>query len=165
MNLRNTPKKLIAILIIGLFLRVWGIDYGLPALYNCDEVPVVNTAMSFGRGSLEPLFYNYPTAYMYIVFLFYAAYFGTSFLIGAVSSSQEFLVQYLTNPTTFYLIARGVSAIAGTITIAITYLITKKAFNKETGLLASAFLAVSSGFLIHGWLIPHRDYYLSIAPL
>lgn len=142
-RLNRIPKILALILLLGLLLRLWGIGYGLPALYNTDEVPVVNTAVSFGRGSLEPIFYAYPTAYMYVLFFFYVLYFGASFILGAIHTPEEFLIQYLVNPANFYLIARSLSALAGVLTILVTYLIAERMFNKKIGIISSAFLAVS----------------------
>ena len=40
---------------VGLWLRLRGLGYGLPAIYNMDEVAIMNRAMAFGTEKLPPL--------------------------------------------------------------------------------------------------------------
>jgi hypothetical protein len=45
----------------ALALRLFGIMWGLPHAYNADEPHLVNLAVSFGGGSLNPYAFKYPT--------------------------------------------------------------------------------------------------------
>ena len=49
-------------------LRVIGLQYGLPAVYNPDEVAIMARALSFARGTLNPHNFLYPTFYFYVLF-------------------------------------------------------------------------------------------------
>jgi len=59
------------------------------------------------------------------------------------TSVNQFALHFIQDPTVFYLIARTLSALLGTATIGVTYLIGKKVKKEATGLLAALFLACS----------------------
>ena len=55
-----------AVCLLGFGLRVIGLQYGLPAVYNPDEVAIMARALSFARGTLNPHNFLYPTFYFYV---------------------------------------------------------------------------------------------------
>ena len=57
-----------AIVLLALGLRVVGLQYGLPAVYNPDEVAIMSRALSFAKGTLNPHNFLYPTFYFYVLF-------------------------------------------------------------------------------------------------
>jgi hypothetical protein len=59
---------LAAIIVIALALRVAGLQYGLPAVYNPDEVAILARALSFANGTLNPHNFLYPTFFFYLLF-------------------------------------------------------------------------------------------------
>ena len=132
---------LLFILLIAFFLRIWGISFGLPGIDHGDETEVVNHAVRFGSGDLNPHRFQYGSLFQYILFVFYGAYFLVGYLLGSFSSVHQFALHFIQDPTVFYLIARGLSAFLGTATLGITYLIGKRVKNEIVGLFASLFLA------------------------
>lgn len=99
-----------SLLIGGAILRLWGIDFGLPAVFNADEPHHVNVAVSFGSGDLNPHIFKYPTLWMYTLAAFYGAYFLIWSGFGFLHSSKEFGELFVRDPSGFYLIARLLAA-------------------------------------------------------
>src|SRR5262249_49500802 len=62
---------LIVILALALIIRLVGIQFGLPYVYFTDEALLVNHAVAFGTGDLNPHFFGYPSLYMYVLFVIY----------------------------------------------------------------------------------------------
>ncbi len=140
---------LIAILLIGLWLRVWGIRYGLPHIYFTDEAMTVNQTLAMGyTHSLRPEHYSYPTGLMYVLGALYSAYYVFSFLFGTVTSTHDFAISVLRDPTPLYLIGRSVSVAAGVATIVLVYVIGKHLFDRRAGLVAAAIMAFTN-FLVY----------------
>lgn len=132
------------ILALGFTLRLWGIGFGLPHLYHADEPIVVNHAMAYGTGDLNPHFFKIPPLASYILFFCYGIYFLIGRTAGWFANSEEFAGLFLTDPTPFYLIGRVIlGALMGTATIYLVYRLIAKHFSKAHGLLASFFLAVT----------------------
>ena len=71
----NLGHALFAVLFFAVALRLIGIGYGLPAVFNSDEPHIVNTAVSFGSGDFNPHRFKYPTLWMYLLFFVYGIYF------------------------------------------------------------------------------------------
>jgi hypothetical protein len=125
-------------LVAGLALRAWSASYGLPDLYHPDEPRIVERAVRFHQGDLNPRFFNWPSLYMYVVAGIYGIVFG--------ASSDGVPGAFARNPAAFYLVGRLVTAALGTATLAIVYLTGRMAYGRVVGLVASAFLAVD---LVH----------------
>lgn len=135
------------LLVSGIFLfaftlRAWGYQFGLPILYNGDEGQVIQRAIRFGSGDLNPHNFIYPSLYMYLLFVCYGGYFALGSLFGSFSSLAEFKNAYFIDPSMFYVIGRLVSAAAGAVTIVFTYLIGKRAYNRAAGVIAALFFSV-----------------------
>ena len=54
-----------AIALVALGLRLWGITFGLPAIYRPDENVVVGRAMGVLHGVVDPRFADWPHLYFY----------------------------------------------------------------------------------------------------
>ncbi len=130
------------IFVFAFILRAWGYEFGLPILYNGDEGQVIQRAIRFGSGDLNPHNFIYPSLYMYLLFFAYGAYFLIGSLFGTFSSLAEFKGAYFIDPSMFYIIGRLLSAAAGALTIVFVYLIGKRAYNRATGVVAALFLSV-----------------------
>ena len=59
---------LVAILALAAWLRVQGLAFGLPAVYNPDEIAIMSRALAFAKGDLNPHNFLYPTFYFYVLF-------------------------------------------------------------------------------------------------
>src|SRR3989338_10956329 len=106
------------ILIAGFALRMWGIDFGLPFLYHADEPIIVNHALAYGSGDLNPHFFKIPPLVSYLLFVCYGIYYLIAHLSGFVANTDEFLSIFVSDPTSFYLVARIIfGAVCGTATV------------------------------------------------
>lgn len=130
------------VIALGVLLHVTGIENGLPSLLNGDEPHHVNIAVSFGRGSLDPGVFKYPTLWMYLLFVSYGLYFLLWSGFGLLHSVGEFGQLFVWDHSAFYLIGRFLSA---SLALAGAHRIYRSAesLHKGTGLWAGALIAVS----------------------
>jgi len=84
---------------------------------------------------------------MYILFLAYGIYFIVGLIFGFFSSVRDFAHLYINNPTGFYLIGRGLSAVFATGIVVMTYLVGKKLYNETVGVLGGLFLIAIPNFV------------------
>lgn len=139
--MKRNPRLLV-ILALALWLRVWGIGFGLPETYHADEPIVVNHAVAYGMGDLHPHFFKIPPLVSYLLFLSYGAYFAFGGLLGRFSSVPEFAQIFVSDPSSFYLLARVLfGALAGTLTVYLLTRLIAKHFSRAHGLLTGLFLA------------------------
>lgn len=112
----------------ALALRLWGINFGFPAIYRPDEDVVVGRAMGVLRGILDPHFTNWPHLYMYVSAAWLAALKPLFPLFG---------------PSAPYLAVRLLDALIGTATVALVFAIGRRAYGMAAGIIAAALLAVA----------------------
>lgn len=115
---------------LGFYLRVSGISFGLPFLYHADEPIVVNHALAYGAGDLNPHFFKIPPLASYILFFAY----GVLFLIGKVfhlwQSAADFETLFYRNPSLFYITGRLIlGVIPGTLSLIILWNMLRNHFN------------------------------------
>ena len=147
-------RLLLIIIFLAFLLRIYGITFGLPYLYNPDEPAFVDPALSFGSGDFNPHWFGHPgSSLMYLLFLLYSAYFVIGFLLGIFPNIESFEQLYLTDPTTFYLIGRTTAVLFGTFTVFIVYLVAERIYAKKVGVIAALFLSVSLLHVIHSQFI------------
>ncbi|MDP8235290.1 MAG: glycosyltransferase family 39 protein [Candidatus Erginobacter occultus] len=133
---------LAGLIILSLLLNLWGVTYGLPNRYYPDEGRIVNNALAFGLGDLNPHYFNYPALSMYLLFALYILYFIAGQLTGLFASATDFQLLFFSDPSSFYLIGRIANALVGTATVALLYKLGKETFrDRKIGILAGAFLA------------------------
>lgn len=132
------------ILLAGILLRVWGLDFGLPFPLHNDEPIIVNHAVAYGSGDLNPHFFIIPPLCSYILFIGYGAYFVIGKLTGLFAGTEAFALEFFSNPTNFYLIARVVlGVIPGSLSVWFVYLLYKRLFSGGGALFAAVITAVS----------------------
>lgn len=133
--------------IMGLALNLWGVNFGLPFFRHPDESHYLPRALRILYTS-DPnpnYFYNPPLlTYLYSIVL--SLYYFLGKLVGWFDSMKDFETLYLSNPTSFFLIARATNALLSTGICLLLYRIGKNMFNKITGVIAS--ILVCSVFLI-----------------
>ncbi|MCK5451491.1 MAG: glycosyltransferase family 39 protein, partial [Candidatus Omnitrophica bacterium] len=142
----SVDKKtlLYGIIFLGIILRVWGISFGLPYQFHQDESIIVNHAMAYGTGDLNPHFFSIPPFTSYLVFIFYGVMFILGKFIGIWNSAYNFALHFFKDPTIFYLAGRFlIGVIPGVGCIYYTYRISRKFFTEKTALYAAAVMAVS----------------------
>ena len=130
------------ILVLGFFVRIIGINFGLPDLYHADEPIIVNHAVAYGTGDLNPHFFKIPPLVSYLLFMCYGVYFALGRAVGFFSELEDFQNLFLTDPTNFYLIGRIIfGVLCGTATIYVFYRLLNRFFSRTHALLGSFLLA------------------------
>lgn len=132
------------ILALALWVRLWGVWFGLPYLYHADEPIVVNHALAYGTGDLNPHFFNIPPLISYLLFLCYGLYYLVGHSIGSFHSLADFENLFYFNPASFYLIARlAFGVFLGSGSVYFLYRLVKKCWDKEVALWAAFFFALN----------------------
>ncbi len=143
MTARFQNLALFAILTLGLSLRLWGIHFGLPFQYHADEPIVVNHALAYGTGDLNPHFFKIPPLASYLLFGFYGIYFLAGSAAGIFHSVRDFEVLFYRDPSSFYLIGRIIlGALCGTAGIYCLYRLALRLAGKRIALISAFLLSV-----------------------
>lgn len=149
---RLVPKKpdlsfsfyfILSLTLIGGVIRFWKINFGLPAVPFSNEEITTFMTVNFGGGDFNPHNFYHPHLYYYLSFFFDALYILFNLATGHFHQPSDAWILFKTDPTFFYVIGRSVSAILGTLTIPLTYVMGKKVFNERAGILGALFLTFS----------------------
>jgi 4-amino-4-deoxy-L-arabinose transferase-like glycosyltransferase len=124
---RSTAGLLLGgILLVALALRLWHIDHGLPFAYNADEAEhFVPKAVGMFDGSLDPGYYENPSALTYLLYAVYA--------VGGVREVGEAAFET----------GRVVVALIGTLVVGLVYWAGTRFYERRVGLVAAAIMAVA----------------------
>ena len=144
--MRPSSRSVLAALTLfgaALALRTIGLTYGLPDVYNPDEVAIMARALSFARGTLNPHNFLYPTFYFYVLFAVVGVYLAWVRLSGQVTSIAALQALYFTNPTGLYLAGRLLSAVTGAASVLVLRDLGARLFDRRVGTAAAIFLAVA----------------------
>ena len=114
--------------VVAAGLRLWGINFGLPALYRPDEDVTVGRAMGVFHGILNPHFADWPHLYFYVA----AAWLAPLRLLGLVS-----------DPASGYLGIRILDALLGSLTVLVVFEFGRRAYGWLAGFFGAAALAVA----------------------
>lgn len=135
---------ILIILLVALVVRLHGINYGLPYLYDADEfIYVENILRMIGEASIDPEYFATPSqTTIYFTAIAYLLTYVVGNLMGSYQSLQEFIQLYQQDPTIFYVIARTIISLFDVMTVLLVYLIGQRLFSRNVGLLAAALLAV-----------------------
>jgi 4-amino-4-deoxy-L-arabinose transferase-like glycosyltransferase len=128
---------ILAIILIGAaVLRVIGLGAGIPYAIGVDEPQLVNRAVIMMKtGDFNPHFFDYPTLYIYLQVVVGVA----RFLTGAMAGRWAGLNQF--SAADCYLWARALTALFGTLTVALVYR-AARGWGDGPALLAAALMAV-----------------------
>lgn len=132
----NKRLLLLVILGLGLGLRIFGIDFGLPLQLNPDEWSQVETARHMLSGDLNPHFFRYSSLVIYQSFV--------------IDSGVELLAQFghlSTSTATYFLLGRILSAVYGTLSVWAIFLLGRSVLNEWVGLGAALLLAISPEYI------------------
>ncbi|BAY22967.1 hypothetical protein NIES2100_27310 [Calothrix sp. NIES-2100] len=135
---------IIIISVLGLVLRLYGINFGLPYIYDPDEPTFVIAAVKIlASRDPNPHWFGHPASTeIYILVALYTIIFLIGKSLGIFVNAEAFKSLYFHDPTVFYLSGRLLSAVVGTAIIFLTYLIGRKIFNKNIGLMAAILMAI-----------------------
>ena len=144
---RFIPLMLLAsVLVATLGLRVWGSEFGLPAYtrYHPDEHALVDRAARIvWTGDWNLGRFNYPPAYAYVQALGYAVY----FLYGVTQDLWQYVPEFVV--PNYYQVGRLLTALFGTLTVLVVYLIGRQVSGRRAGLLAATLLGGNYLHIIH----------------
>ncbi len=152
---RAASMAIVVIVVLALALRLAGLRYGLPAVYNPDEVAIMARALAFAKGSLNPHNFLYPTFYFYVLFAWVGVYLAFVYLSGRVGSIGELQRLYFTDPTGLYTAGRALGAVAGAATTVLVYRLTTRLASRRAGIAAALFLAVAPLAVLDGHYVKH----------
>jgi hypothetical protein len=139
----RAAAALSAIQALGLALRLVGIGYGLPAVHNPDEVAIMNRALGFAKGDLNPHNFLYPTLYFYVLFVWEGLAFVVARVAGVTASLAAFEQSYFVDPSFIFLAGRTLTALLGVATVAATAAFGRRLDGRAAGLAAAGLLAVA----------------------
>ncbi|UCD15414.1 MAG: glycosyltransferase family 39 protein, partial [Candidatus Omnitrophota bacterium] len=146
----NNSWIFLSIIVLGLGLRLYGINYGLPLIVGPDEKRQVLDALSMGaRHNLIPCEYTYPALHKYILLVG----FGISFFVGYIcrmfSGVSDFVFSFLINAGPIFLVGRLISVVFGMLMVIPVYFLSKKLFSKTAGLIACIFSMFMVQLVMH----------------
>jgi hypothetical protein len=139
----------------GLGLRLQGLGYGLPAVYNMDEVAIMNRALAFGTGDFNPKNFVYPTFYFYVLFAWEGLTFLAGLAMGWWDSLAAFQREFFLDPTRLYWSGRLLSTLCGVATIAVVGVWTARMAGRAAGLLAAAVMAIAPIAIMDAHYVKH----------
>lgn len=131
------------ICLLGFSLRAYALDYGLPGVYNPDEIPILSRALALAKGDPNPHNFLYPSLHFYMLFAWEVLFFVAGWSIGLFQSLGDFQAQYFRDPSRVILAGRALTAVCGTITLMAVYATGRRLFDRPTGLAAAALLATA----------------------
>jgi 4-amino-4-deoxy-L-arabinose transferase-like glycosyltransferase len=136
---------LFVILAGGLLLRLYGINFGLPFLYDPDEPFYVSRVVDMLRNlDLNPHWFDHPgSTTLYSLLVIYLGLFSMGRLIGDFPNREAFIAHYYADPTLLYLSGRLLTLAFSMACIVLAYLIARRIFNRKAGLLAAGLVALS----------------------
>ncbi|MBF0215783.1 MAG: glycosyltransferase family 39 protein [Candidatus Omnitrophica bacterium] len=136
---------LFLILLSGAMFRAIGLDFGLPHILHQDEPIVINHALAYGTGDLNPHFFIIPPLCSYILFILYGFFYVVGMVTGLFHGIDDFAYLYVNDPTAFFIIARVFLGILPAVMgIFLVYRLFKDFFGSEIGaIFASFFTSVS----------------------
>jgi 4-amino-4-deoxy-L-arabinose transferase-like glycosyltransferase len=145
---------LVAMLLLGVVLVAFVLRYlrttiGLPYLYHYDEPQTASAALRMLKtGDFNPHFFSYGTLMIYLNLLvdkIHYVYLTTQASAlagpGEIQINSDTGWHWTISHPSFYYWNRMLTAVLGTATVFMTYLVGKSLFNRWVGLAASAFLA------------------------
>ncbi|TVQ45672.1 MAG: phospholipid carrier-dependent glycosyltransferase [Gloeocapsa sp. DLM2.Bin57] len=145
MNYKFDKYLIVIILTLGFFLRLKGIDFALPFLYDEDESRRVNQAWQIlVSRDPNPRWFGHPASTLiYLQTINQLLIFWIGKLLGFFANFSDFQDLYFHNPTIFYLTGRAWLIAIDTGTIFVTYLVGKELKNHYVGLIAALLIAVT----------------------
>ncbi|MDP3791549.1 MAG: glycosyltransferase family 39 protein [Candidatus Omnitrophota bacterium] len=135
---------LLIIIGIGTILRLWGLNFGLPYQFHQDEPIIVNHALAYGTGDLNPHFFIIPPIASYILFGCYIIYFLAGSACGIFKGAESFALSFFNDPTIFYIIGRVVlGTLPGILCIYLTYRLAARLFSNRVAIYAAFVMALA----------------------
>jgi hypothetical protein len=143
------------VLAVALALRLFGLRYGLPAVYNPDEVAIMSRALAFAKGDLNPHNFLYPTLYFYVLFAWEGLTAALAVATRTVASFAAFQREFFVDPTRVFVAGRLLTALLGTATVAATARLAWRLSGPRAALIAALLLAVAPLHVLNSHYVKH----------
>ncbi|MFN8596980.1 MAG: glycosyltransferase family 39 protein [Anaerolineae bacterium] len=131
---------IIGLTLIALFIRLWGVGFGLPYEYHIDEHFYYPYAWAMGQGRFNlPDQSHGPSLYLGLLLI---AQQTAHVMARPDLTSAQFGELITSDPSLALLAGRLVSALAGALTVPIVFLLARRYRDERTGLLAAAIMTV-----------------------
>jgi len=136
------------ILLLAVLIRSYQLDFGKPHLYHPDEIKLVAQA---GR-LLDTKFMDkdtyfginvYPPFYTYMLAVAIGVYAAIGLVTGRFDSLSDVSAVYSADPFQFFMVSRILVLLLGAATVLFVFLIGKRLYSKNVGLISAALLAVN----------------------
>ena len=141
---RAVPTRhvaLIGILLLGLVLRLWGLDHGLPFVYHSDEARhFTNRAMGMFGGDFDPGYFRNPAAFTYLVHL---ALRGEQAFRLVMDGGDNPVARCLEDPSSTYRAGRVLAALLCMLGVVAVYAVGRRLWSTAEGVAAAAILSLS----------------------
>jgi hypothetical protein len=140
---------------VALSLRVYGLRYGLPAVYNPDEVAIMSRALAFAKWDFNPHNFLYPSFYFYTLF----AWEGLTALLAvatrSLASFGAFQREFFVDPTRVFVAGRLLTALLGAATVVATGVLGSRVSSWFAGAVAALLLAVVPLHVLNSHYVKH----------
>jgi hypothetical protein len=149
-------KFLLAIVLLGgLMLRLYGVNYGLPFLYHADEGLFVQKAgLILANRDLNPHWFGAPgTTIIYTLCLIFTSLFLIGRTFGAFNTPGEFRDFFYHDPTIFYLTGRVAFVVIGVASLIMLWMIARRVFSRSTALVVVVLFALNPLHIFHSKII------------
>lgn len=142
--LRKQSLALLAILGVGLLLRLWGLGFGLPYDVHPDEHQYVEEGLSLLLNrNPNPQKFNNPSLLKYTLAAEYGGLYWLGRTAGRFGGWHDFRAFWYAHPEVFYLLGRLTTVLLGVGSILVLYHIGRETSDRKTGLVASALLSAT----------------------
>lgn len=130
------PLAVAALLAGAVALRVWGVQHGLPYVFNADEnAHFVPRAIGMFGHSLNPEYFINPPAFTYLLYVAFGIRWG--------GSREAIGDAFAADPTAAFTIARVLAGLLGAAAAGLLVWAGARLFDRRVGLIAGALLAVA----------------------
>lgn len=142
----KTTTLIFPLLMLGsLLIRLYGVDYGLPRIYDPDEpIYVAIASTMLANHDLNPHWFGNPgSPTVYLMAFVYIVTFGIGYLTGVFRSPEDFRTLYHQDPTLVYLSGRLIVVVFSLASVWLTIKIARRLFNSSTAIMAGALITLS----------------------
>jgi hypothetical protein len=165
--MKNVIKKIplftaLVLLVVGIFLRFYKIDFGRPYSFIADETDIFDQVLKYSL-NYKNIISNknweafYPDSYVYGMFPTYFLTF-TNIVFNKTSSMFNFSINY----DSYLIYLRVITSIVSSSLILITFLIYKKIFGDKKGaVLSSVIMALNWKLIFHSHYL-NQDIYVTV---
>lgn len=150
---RALPWVFIGALALG--LRLYGLRFGLPAVYNPDEVAIMSRALAFAKGDLNPHNFLYPSFYFYVLFAWEGMTAVLAVATRAVDSLGAFQREFFLDPTRVFVAGRLLTALLGTATVIATGFLGARIRPAFVAPIAAVLLAIAPLHVLNSHYVKH----------